>query len=221
VIYTALPGTNSVVALDPNNGQVQWRRTHHEDDAVSAEINRPAVKDGLVFVTNWPKQAAAYRAETGERQWLVELDDQLLHPPVATDEGVVVPSREFVYLLDPADGSERWRYSTDGNATESTPAVANGTIFVADERESFHAIDLVTGQQRWTAPFDGPTTPVVADGTVYAVESGYSLVAIDADSGETLFDYRPSQVPLSTPIVGDGVLYAANRERVLALEEPT
>jgi outer membrane protein assembly factor BamB len=219
VIFTALPGTNSVVALDPNNGQVQWRRAHHEDDAVSAEINRPAVKDGLVFVTNWPKQAAAYRAGTGERRWLVELDDQLLHPPVATDEGVVVPSREFVYLLDTADGSELWRYSTDGNATESTPAVADETVFAADERESLHAIDLVTGRQRWTAPFDGPTTPVVADGTVYAVESGYSLVAIDAESGETLFEYRPSQVPLSTPIVGDGVLYAANRERVLALEE--
>jgi outer membrane protein assembly factor BamB len=221
VIYTALPGTNSVVALDPNDGQVQWRRTHHEDDAVSAAINRPAVKDGLVFVTNWPKQAAAYRAETGERQWLVELDDQLLHPPVATDEGVVVPSREFVYLLDPADGTEMWRYATDGNATESTPAVADETVFVADERESLHAIDLVTGRQRWTAPFDGPTTPVVADGTVYAVESGYSLVALNAESGETLFEYRPTQVPLSTPIVGDGVLYAANRERVLALEEPS
>ena len=220
-IYTALPGTNSVVALDPNNGQVQWRQTHHEDDSVSAEINRPAVKDGVVFVTNWPKQAAAYRAETGERQWLVELDDQLLLPPVATDYGIVVPSRESVYLLDPTDGSELWRYATDGNATESTPAVADGTIFVADEQDSLHAIVLETGQQRWTAPFDGPTTPVVAGGTVYAVKSGYSLVAIDAESGETLFEYQPSQVPLSTPIVGDGVLFAANRERVLALEEAT
>jgi outer membrane protein assembly factor BamB len=221
VIYTALPGTNSVVALDPNDGQVQWRRTHHEDDAVSPEINRPAVKDGLVFVTNWPKQAAAYDAGTGERRWLVELDDQLLHPPVATDEGVVVPSREFVFLLDPTDGSELWRYSTDGNATESTPAVADETVFFADEQESLHAIDLGTGQQRWTAPFGGSTTPVVADGTVYAVESGYTLVAMDVESGETLFEYRPSQVPLSTPIVGDGVLYAANRRRVLALEGTT
>jgi outer membrane protein assembly factor BamB len=221
VIYTALPGTNAVAALDPNDGRVQWRRTHHEDDAVSAEINRPAVKDGFVFVTNWPKQAAAYHAETGERRWLVELDDQLLLPPVATDRGVVVPSREFVYVLDPTDGSEVWRYSTEGNATESTPAVADGTAFVADEQESLHAIDLKTGQQRWTAPFDGPTTPVVADGTVYAVKSQYALIALDADSGETLFEYHPSQVPLSTPIVGDGVLYSANRKRIIALEEAT
>jgi outer membrane protein assembly factor BamB len=114
-----------------------------------------------------------------------------------------------------------WRYSTNGNAVDSTPAVAAETIFVADEQESLQAIDLETGQQRWAAPFDGPTTPVVADGTVYAVKAGYSLVALDAQSGETLFEYQPSQVPLSTPIVGDGVLYVANRERILALEEAT
>jgi outer membrane protein assembly factor BamB len=94
-VYTAVPGTNAVVALDPNNGQVQWRQTYHEDDSISAEINRPAVKDGVVYVTNWPKQAAAYDAETGERHWVVELGDQTLLPPVATDRGVVVPSREY------------------------------------------------------------------------------------------------------------------------------
>ncbi|WP_225317771.1 MULTISPECIES: PQQ-binding-like beta-propeller repeat protein [Haloferax] len=218
-IYTALPGTNSIAALDPNDGQVLWRRTHHKDDAVSADINRPAVRDGLVFTTNWPGQAAAYQAETGDRVWMVELDDQLLLPPVATEQGVVVPSREFVYLLDQTDGSVVWQYSTDGNATESTPAVANGTIFVANERDSLHAIDIETGQQRWTVPFEGPSAPIVADGTVYAVEAGYSLVAIDAASGDMLFEYRPSEVPLSTPIVGDGVLYAANRRRVVALRE--
>ncbi|WP_157533198.1 PQQ-binding-like beta-propeller repeat protein, partial [Haloferax profundi] len=119
----------------------------------------------------------------------------------------------------PTDGSVVWQYSTDGNATESTPAVANGTIFVANERDSLHAIDIETGRQRWTIPFEGPSAPIVADGTVYAVEAGYSLVGIDAASGDTLFEYRPSQVPLSTPIVGDGVLYAANRRRVVALRE--
>lgn len=219
VIYTGLPGTNAVAALDPNDGRVLWRQIHHEDDAVSADINRPAVRDGLVFVTNWPHQAAAYDAETGERRWMRELDDQLLLPPVATDRGVVVPSRESVTLLDPADGRVVWQYSTGGNATESTPAVADGTVFVADERDSLHAITLQTGEERWTTPFDGPSAPVVADGVVYAVRSGYELVAIDAATGETRFEYRPSQVPLSTPVVGDGVLFAANRNRVVALEE--
>lgn len=218
-IYTAIPGTNSVVALDPNDGQIRWQRTHHKDGAVSAEFNRPAVNDGLVFLTNWPRQATAYRADTGEQHWKRTLDEQTLLPPVATEEGVVVPSRDSVWLLDAADGTKLWKRTLDGNATESAPAVANGTIFVADEQKSLHALDLATGTPLWTTPFDGPTTPVVADGTVYAVRSNITLVAIDAASGEQRFEYQPSQVPLSTPIVSDGVLYAANRERVVALEE--
>nr|WP_132059681.1 PQQ-binding-like beta-propeller repeat protein [Halorussus amylolyticus] len=218
-IYTVIPGTNSLGALDPDDGRVRWRTTHHEDDPVSAEFNRPAVKDGLVFLTNWPGQAAAYRADTGERHWRRDLGEQTLHPPVATDEGVVVQSREGVSLLDAADGRTLWERDLDGNVTESAPAVADGAIFAADERGSLHALDIESGESLWTTPFDGQTTPVVADGVVYAVRSEFSLVALDAESGERLFEYRPSQVPLSPPIVGDGVLYAANRERVIALEE--
>ena len=218
-IYTPIPGTNSIAALDPTDGEVRWRRTHHEDDPVSVQFNRPAVKDGFVFVTNWPYQATAYRAETGERHWQRELDEQMLLAPVATEEGVVVPSRNTVSLLDVADGSILWERTLDGNVTESAPAVANGTIFVADEQESLHALDLSTGESQWSTPFTGPTAPIVADGTVYAVRSAYSLVAIDAATGERRFEYQPSQVPLSTPIVGDGVLYAVNRKRVVALEE--
>lgn len=217
-IYTAVPGTDSVVALDAGSGQVRWRTTHAEDEAVSVEFNRPAVRDGRVFVTNWPYQATAYDTDTGEQHWQRELDEQMVLAPAATSEGLVVPSRNRVWLLDTTDGTTRWTYTTDGNAVESTPAVADGRVFVADEQESLHALDLETGEQLWTTPFDGPTTPVVADGVVYAVRSLYSLVAIDAVTGEIRFEYEPSQVPLSPPIVGDGVLYATNRRRVIALE---
>lgn len=220
-IFTSLPGTNSIAALDPDDGQVEWRRTHHEDDRVSVSFNRPAVADGVVFVTNWPWQVTAYDADSGAQRWQRELDEQTVLAPVATGEGVVVPSRNAVRLLDATDGSRLWKRTHDGNVTESAPAVADGTVFLADERGSMRAFDLETGESLWTTPFDGPTSPVVADGVVYAVRSGFSLVAIDAESGEKRFEYRPSQVPLSTPVVGDGVLYAVNRNRIIALEEAT
>ncbi|WP_221621701.1 PQQ-binding-like beta-propeller repeat protein [Halocatena pleomorpha] len=220
-IYTPLPATDSIASLDPSDGTIQWQKTPHEDDSVSVEFNRPAVKDDLIFVTSWPQRVTAYRTDTGVKRWQRELDEQTLLPPVATEEGVVVPSRTSVRLLDAADGSDLWNRSLDGNAVESAPAVASGTIFVADEREFLHALDLVTGKPLWTLPFDGPTSPVVADDIVYAVRSAVSLVGIDAKSGEKRFEYQPSQVPLSAPIVGDGVLYVTNRNRVIALEEAT
>lgn len=218
-IYTPLPLTNDIAKLDPDNGEVLWRRSPHESDTVSLAFNRLAIADGLVVVTNWPQQVTAYDAETGEQRWQRELDEQMVLAPVATDEGIVVPDRENVSLLDPSDGSTRWTRHLDGNVTESSPAVAEGTIFVADERESLHALSLATGEPRWTAPLGGKTAPVVADGVVYAVESQYRLKAFDADSGETRFEYEPPTVPISTPVVGDGTLYVTNRGEVQALEE--
>gem|GEM_PF-4093387 len=111
-----------------------------------------------------------------------------------------------------------WTADLDANVTDSVPAVAEGTVFAVDERESMHAVDLTSGEVLWTTPFVGKSAPVVADGVVYAVRSGFELVGIDAASGERLLTFRPAQVPLSAPIVGDGVLYAANRKRVIALE---
>ncbi|WP_434531741.1 PQQ-binding-like beta-propeller repeat protein (plasmid) [Haloarcula sp. NS06] len=140
-------------------------------------------------------------------------------PPVATDEGVVIPTRETVQLHARSDGSLLWKRNLDGNAVDSTPAVANGMIFVADERESLHALSLATGETQWTAPFNGKTTPVVADDRVYAVDSLWALEAFDIATGAKQFEYQPSEVPLSPPIVGDGILYLANRRRILALEE--
>ncbi|KAA9396193.1 pyrrolo-quinoline quinone [Haloarcula sp. CBA1130] len=218
-IYTAVPGTNSIVALDPNNGAVLWRRTHHADDAVSGTYNRPAVDDGIVFATAWPQQATAYRADTGELHWNHELEEMMVLPPAATDEGVVIPTRESVQLRARSDGTLLWERNLDANVTDSAPAVANGTIFVADEQESLHALSLTTGETRWTAPFDGKTTPVVAADRVYAVDSLWALKAFDVATGEQMFEYHPQEVPLSPPIVGDGILYLANRGRILALEE--
>lgn len=218
-VFTPVPGTNSLVALDPTDGTVRWRSTHHEGEAIGDTFNRPVVRDDIVVVTNWPHQATAFDAKTGEQRWQRELDEQLILAPVATDAGIVVPSRNRVWLLDAADGSTVWERDLGGNATESAPAVGDGTIFVADEQESLHALNLATGEVLWSTPFDGPTTPVVADGYVYAVRSSFSLEAFDAETGEKQFVYEPSQVPLSPPVVGDGVLYVTNRKRVVALEE--
>lgn len=218
-IYSPVPETNSLVALTPNDGRVVWRRTHHRDESLSGTFNRPAVSDGTVFATAWPGRVTAFRADTGERQWHRDVEEQTVLPPVATPEGVVVPNRTSVQLRDRADGSVLWNRDLDGNAVESTPAVADGTIFVTDERTSLHALDLATGETQWTAPFEGHSAPVVADGCVYVVDSQVSLVAFDAATGAKRFEYRPSEVPLSPPIVGDGRLYAVNRKRVIALEE--
>ncbi|WP_226010149.1 PQQ-binding-like beta-propeller repeat protein [Halomicrobium salinisoli] len=219
-VYAPIPGTNALAALDASDGRERWRVVHHEDERVSGPFNRPAIRDGTVYGTAWPHQVFAVRADDGEVEWHREVDEQMVMPPAATEAGVVVQTREGVSLLDAEDGEPIWDRTLEANVTGSAPAVADGIVFAASEIESLYALDLETGETLWSVPFDGESSPVVADGVVYAVRSSFELVALDAATGERLFDYRPTEVPLSAPTVADGRLYAANRTRVLALTEP-
>lgn len=218
-VVTATPDRESVAALDADDGEVYWRASPTEDGA-SVSLNRPAVRDGVVYATAWPSRVSAYDLATGNRRWHRELDEQMLLAPVATPAGLVVLARESLRLLDPSDGSRRWRYDHGGNVTESTPAVADDLVVAPNEDGELHAVDLASGERAWRARFEGPGAPVVGDGVVYAVRSQYELVALDAATGERRFTYEPEQVPLSPPVVADGRLYATNRRQVLALEEP-
>ncbi len=218
-VYAAVHGTNDIVALDANSGSERWRVTHHEDDIVSVSFGRPTVRDGTLFVANWPNQVSAYDREDGTERWQRKLEDQMQLCTPATDQGIVVTSRNGVALLDADDGEALWRRDLDGNAIDGTAAVADGTVFLSDGDERFYALDLETGETLWSVPFERETTPVVADGMVYAVETNESLIGLDAETGTKRFRYEPPEIPLSPPIVGNGVLYAVNRGRIVALEE--
>ncbi|WP_435179032.1 PQQ-binding-like beta-propeller repeat protein [Halorussus sp. AFM4] len=212
-VYAAIPRTEHVVALDASSGRERWRASPGD------ELHRPAVRDGRLYAVNWPHRATAYDAGDGGQLWQTDLVDQMVLPPTATPGGVVVPQRTGISALDAEDGSVRWRFDHDGNATEGAAAVAEGTVYVQSDREdgTLHALDLETGDERWSAPISGDATPVVADGVVYA--RAYSdLVAVDASDGTVRWRYD-SKLPLSTPAVGDGVVYAVSHGRVLALAE--
>jgi outer membrane protein assembly factor BamB len=226
-VYAVVPETNRVVALDANSGRVRWE--HAVGKQGSSHPKRPAVHDGTVFVTSWPNHVVALDARTGEAHWHIELEPQEpehpngyrdVNPPTATSEGVVVPSRRAVSLLDPEDGQLRWEYDHSGAANDGSVAVVDSIIFVADGEEALHAIDLDTGEELWTAEYAHDISPVVADGVVYL---GYfwlpELVAIDAETGDRRWTQDVPHGP-SQPIIGDGILYVVGHGRVIAFEEP-
>ena len=223
-VYAPVPGTDRIVALDADSGAVAWEVAVRNPDFASASFSRPSIGDGTLFVANWPSQVSAYDRDGGTELWQrkTEFDDDIDRKrlcSIPTADGVVVASRGRATLLEADTGEPIWERDLEGNAIEGTAAVAEGTIFLSDGRERFHALDLETGESLWSVPFASETTPVVADGTVYAVERNAVLVALDADTGTERFRYEPPEVPLSPPIVGDGRLYAVARGRAIALEE--
>jgi len=72
-----------------------------------------------------------------------------------------------VYAIDAVTGEEKWRFTT-GDKVESSPAVANGIVYIGSNDKNLYAIDAVTGKEKWRfATGDWvDSSPAVANGIV-------------------------------------------------------
>jgi eukaryotic-like serine/threonine-protein kinase len=73
-----------------------------------------------------------------------------------------------VYALNGDTGALVWQYTT-GNAVASSPAVANGVVYVEADDGNLYALDAGTGALLWQYATGGTlyASPAVANGTVY------------------------------------------------------
>ncbi|WP_342541954.1 PQQ-binding-like beta-propeller repeat protein [Paenisporosarcina sp. FSL H8-0542] len=116
-----------------------------------------------------------------------------------------------------------WTYRTPGTILTSSPAIANGMVYIGTRDENgtdqnaIHAVDLETGLKKWEVKADAQVqaSPAVADGVVYANSIRGTLYAMNAKTGERIWEKSvgKDQVQRSwmyySPTVADGVLYQA------------
>ncbi len=81
--------------------------------------------------------------------------------------------------------SVQWRFRAAGPVVTS-PAIANGVLYIGSLSGHLYAIDQQTGQEKWNFKSRMPiaSSAAVAGGTVYFVSSAGSLAAIDAATGQ-------------------------------------
>lgn len=82
-------------------------------------------------------------------------------------------------------GGVKWSFNTGGPIVGS-PAIADGTVYVASLGTWLYAIDQQTGTEKWKLQSRMPiaSSPAVADGLVYYVASTGALAAIDVATGQ-------------------------------------
>jgi outer membrane protein assembly factor BamB len=105
-------------------------------------------------------------------------------------------------------GTLKWVFST-GSAIHSSPAVADGIIYVGSRDFKLYALDAATGDKRWEYETGSwvESSPVIANGVVYFGSNDGNLYALDARSGEKLWDFKTAYPVMSTPAVADGIVY--------------
>lgn len=91
--------------------------------------------------------------------------------------------------------SEAWRRDFPGAAFAAVPVIADGVVFLGDLDGHFHAIDLTTGETRWTRTIEQagfPSAAALADDPRLPLVVGDDLGIVrglDRTTGETRWDY--------------------------------
>jgi outer membrane protein assembly factor BamB len=161
--------------------------------AVAAAVAGPAAGGTGVLRPAWT------RPLTGGVMSRLLLRDQTLY--LSQMDGAVV-------ALDAADGSERWRATTDGYC-HSSPVVAGDTLIVGSADAHVHAFDARTGARRWRFATDAPvyaSAAVVDDVAVIASGDG-SVYGIDLAGGMQRWRFRLPPGPSAfaqSPAATDG-----------------
>ncbi|MGC4107841.1 MAG: PQQ-binding-like beta-propeller repeat protein [Thermomicrobiales bacterium] len=153
--------------------------------------------------------------------WLFTRHDgnqQIATPPVATPTVNASPdvpmyrgnaARTGVFPGPALVGSpvELWQVQI-GDSLTSTPALANGVLYIGAGGKGILAIDSQTGDTLWSYPANAPvpSSPAVADGIVYAVQEDGLLLVLDAKTGTERWT-MPGIRPGANPLVDGGVVY--------------
>ena len=223
-----------VYAFDLATGSRRWRAYTSTDGVDSS----PAVSGGTVFVGGRDGYMYAFNTSTGARRWRsvpfsgVDQGGGIESSPAVAGGLVYIFVRDLtsnpaVVAFDAATGVVRWSAPVHSDVVTSSPAVANGTVYVGHGSfvgggffsGGIIALDALTGEEKWR--FAGAqdyvtSSPAVAAGVVYVLSWDGRLFAVDATTGALL---RRVPVPAlfpgsdSSPAVADGRVIVAGAGR--------
>ena len=115
-----------------------------------------------------------------------------------------------------------WSYPVELHCC-STPAIANGLVFVGDCRGQVHCVDAETGAPYWTHKLRREIwgSTLVADGKVYVGTRGRDFCVLAAEKEKRVLGSVQLEAPMaSTPVAANGVLYVATLETLYAIQAP-
>ena len=246
-IFT-MDAEGTIRALSAANGAVVWSFATVPDAKTGFDYLHPfnrnnvsragfgggiAADGGKVFVATGYGTVLALDAGTGQTVWTKKLDIPIREAPTAADGRVfVVNSESELFCLKATDGSELWtQKGLPENAavlTSASPAVAGNVVYVPYPSGEIQAIDVKSGQPKWTdslskGAINSSSTaigeaarPVVDGPAVFAMSRGGQLIATSKDKGERLWtrEIGGSQTPW---VAGDTLFVVDATGKLIAL----
>ena len=101
-----------------------------------------------------------------------------------------------------------------GGYVNSSPAVANGVVYIGSLDNNVYALNATTGAKLWNFTTGGAvySSPAVANGVVYVGSDDNDVYAVNAATGAELWSFATGGSVQSSPSVANGVVYVGSND---------
>ncbi len=226
---------STVHAVDVETGELVWRVPTgpdrplpwgHESGDVWA--SSPTLVDDVLYVGSGDGHLYALDRATGQTRWRFATEGRVRSTPAVAEGRVYVGSGDGrVYALDASSGDLLWRADTEGvslfsgdfgfdrRTVQSSPAVADGRVFVGARDGFLYALDAASGRRLWRVDHQVSWvngSPAVARGLVVVGSSdGRFVHAVDAVTGEERWRVGTHDIVWGSPAMRPGPLHGRRR----------
>jgi len=188
-------GKGYLVSVNPNSGELKtlWEADGHQ-------VSAPVLSgDNILLRTSSSSLVALSLAEKPQIHWQRHLDAWWAQPPLVSGDTIIIsdgrPMHGEGYLktFDLADGTSRWKITTDGLLSHP-PTAAGSRLIFRDGRRLLVGVDRESGEEIWKQEYPRIYSPPLAGGELVFVsvrgpassgdEGYYLLQALEATTGE-------------------------------------
>ena len=173
--------SNRIFGLDRKTGQQLWSQELTGMPSSSTSASEDRVMVGLES-----GKLATFDAKTGAVGWNIQTNAQVSSRPVPAGRVIAFGSEDRKLYLSRAEAPQLfWRFACGGPIVAPLGTYGVRTLLVPSLDKSLYAVDLFTGEGRWTLATGSPVEqePLVTDDDAYVVNDEGFLTAIDIPSG--------------------------------------
>lgn len=190
-------------ALDASDGSTEWSY----EIGSNAKYSTTALgADGSLYIGSQTDNVHALTGE-GEEKWVFATNGDVNGSPAIGSDGTIYVHSidDFLYAINPTDGSEKWKYEYGNWSGTALALDAQGTVYVTGEADAETGVIAAvssSGSELWrvtttvvsgglseTGKIDQGGAVIGADGTVYVGTKGPELVALDPANGDIKWSY--------------------------------
>ena len=173
--------SNSLFALDRRTGRQMW--VQRLSDIASSTTS---ADDSVVTVGLDSGRLMAYDAKTGKERWAIQANARISSRALVTGRVIAFGSEDQKLYVSRSEAPKLlWRFAAGGPIIAPLGSHGLRTLLMASTDKSVYAVDLFTGEGRWTFATGAPIKqePIVVDNDIYVVNDEGYLSEIDAETG--------------------------------------